>query len=116
MGTSLRTRHGIASSTLLESGESACNLHRIVFFPTGRTESLNKCISTSTSMTHELRTKTQSPLEPDCSSHLDSDEGNEVYADSAGHPFCIGWGHPSREALASFVADRFGRKNLDSDK
>jgi hypothetical protein len=28
-----------------------------------------------------------------------------VYADPAGHPFCIGWGHPSREALAEFVAD-----------
>jgi len=26
-----------------------------------------------------------------------------VYADPAGHPFCIGWGHPSREALADFV-------------
>jgi hypothetical protein len=29
-----------------------------------------------------------------------------VYADPAGHPFCIGWGHPSREALARYVADR----------
>jgi len=40
---------------------------------------------------------------------LDSDEGHQVYADPAGHPFCIGWGHPSREALADFVADHFGR-------
>jgi hypothetical protein len=39
---------------------------------------------------------------------LGSDEGHQVYADPAGHPFCIGWGHPSREALASFVAERLG--------
>lgn len=35
-------------------------------------------------------------------------EGHQVYADPAGHPFCIGWGHPSHEALATFVAERFG--------
>jgi len=40
---------------------------------------------------------------------LDSDEGHQVYADPAGHPFCVGWGLPSREALADFVADHFGR-------
>jgi catechol 2,3-dioxygenase-like lactoylglutathione lyase family enzyme len=40
---------------------------------------------------------------------LDSDEGHQVYADPAGHPFCIGWGHPSREALAAFVNERVGR-------
>lgn len=39
---------------------------------------------------------------------LDAEEGHQVYADPAGHPFCIGWGHPSRSALAAFVADRFG--------
>jgi hypothetical protein len=37
---------------------------------------------------------------------LDSDEGHQVYADPAGHPFCIGWGHPSGEALAAFVSER----------
>lgn len=37
---------------------------------------------------------------------LDAAEGHQVYADPAGHPFCIGWGHPSREALAAFVAAR----------
>jgi hypothetical protein len=37
---------------------------------------------------------------------LDAEEGHQVYADPAGHPFCIGWGHPSREALATFVAER----------
>lgn len=26
---------------------------------------------------------------------LDADEGHQVYADPAGHPFCLGWGHPS---------------------
>jgi hypothetical protein len=37
-----------------------------------------------------------------------ADEGHQVYADPAGHPFCIGWGHPSRDALATFVSQRFG--------
>ena len=37
---------------------------------------------------------------------LDADEGHQTYADPAGHPFCIGWGHPSRETLAAIVADR----------
>jgi hypothetical protein len=40
---------------------------------------------------------------------LDSDEGHQVYADPAGHPFCLGWGHPSQERLAAFVAERLGR-------
>jgi hypothetical protein len=39
---------------------------------------------------------------------LTSAEGHEVYADPAGHPFCIGWGHPSREQVAAFVAERRG--------
>jgi Glyoxalase-like domain len=42
---------------------------------------------------------------------LDAEEGHQVYADPAGHPFCIGWGHPSRKALAAFVADHLGRRN-----
>jgi len=37
---------------------------------------------------------------------LDAREGHQVYADPAGHPFCIGWGHPSREAIAAFVAEQ----------
>ena len=37
---------------------------------------------------------------------LDQPEGHRVYADPAGHPFCIGWGHPSRDAVAAFFADR----------
>ncbi len=37
---------------------------------------------------------------------LGSEEGHQVYADPAGHPFCIGWGQPSREALARFVSER----------
>ena len=36
---------------------------------------------------------------------LVSDEGHQVYADPAGHPFCIGWGQPSPEALAAFLAE-----------
>ena len=39
---------------------------------------------------------------------LGAGEGHQVYADPAGHPFCIGWGHPSREALAAFVRERWG--------
>jgi hypothetical protein len=39
---------------------------------------------------------------------FDAAEGHQVYASPAGHPFCIGWGHPSREALAAFVAERLG--------
>jgi Glyoxalase-like domain len=39
---------------------------------------------------------------------VDSDEGYQVYADPAGHPFCIGWGQPSREQLRAFVAKRLG--------
>jgi hypothetical protein len=41
-------------------------------------------------------------------SDLDAEEGHQVYADPAGHPFCVGWGHPSPSALAAFVAERFG--------
>ncbi len=49
-------------------------------------------------------------------SDLDSAQGHQVYADPAGHPFCIGWGHPTREALAMFVADRLSRREyLDGD-
>ncbi len=40
-----------------------------------------------------------------------AEEGHQVYADPAGHPFCIGWGHPSRSALAAFVAERFGSRS-----
>ena len=35
---------------------------------------------------------------------LGAEEGFQVYADPAGHPFCIGWGHPSAEQLARFLA------------
>jgi hypothetical protein len=31
-------------------------------------------------------------------------EGHRVYADPAGHPFCIGWGHPDDEAMRVFLA------------
>ena len=42
---------------------------------------------------------------------FDADEGHQVYADPAGHPFCIGWGHPSREVLAAIVAERWGQRD-----
>jgi hypothetical protein len=34
----------------------------------------------------------------------DSDEGHRVYADPAGHPFCVGWGHPSEDELRRLLA------------
>ena len=34
---------------------------------------------------------------------LTADEGHQVYADPAGHPFCIGWGHPDDDAVRRFV-------------
>lgn len=30
---------------------------------------------------------------------LTAREGHQVYADPAGHPFCLGWGHPSEESV-----------------
>ncbi|HZU73261.1 MAG TPA: VOC family protein [Acidimicrobiales bacterium] len=42
---------------------------------------------------------------------LSSPEGHQVYADPAGHPFCIGWGHPSPAAIASFVAERLSSES-----
>lgn len=30
-------------------------------------------------------------------------EGHRVYADPAGHPFCIGWGQPDDEAVRAFL-------------
>jgi len=45
---------------------------------------------------------------------LDAAEGHQVYADPAGHPFCVGWGHPSRERLARLVADRWGHDDRTS--
>jgi hypothetical protein len=39
---------------------------------------------------------------------LSAGEGHQVYADPAGHPFCIGWGYPTAEQLADFVAQRLG--------
>lgn len=34
---------------------------------------------------------------------LTADEGHQVYADPAGHPFCLGWGQPDDEAIRNFV-------------
>lgn len=39
---------------------------------------------------------------------FDVAEGHQVYADPAGHPFCIGWGQPSQEALAAFFRRTLG--------
>ena len=33
-------------------------------------------------------------------------EGFHVLADPAGHPFCIGWGHPDADALRRFLTSR----------
>lgn len=37
---------------------------------------------------------------------LDAPEGHQVYADPAGHPFCIGWGHPDADQLERFLAQQ----------
>jgi hypothetical protein len=34
---------------------------------------------------------------------LTADEGNQVYADPAGHPFCIGWGQPDEDAVRRYL-------------
>ncbi len=31
------------------------------------------------------------------------EQGHNVFADPAGHPFCIGWGHPDAETLRQFI-------------
>jgi hypothetical protein len=47
---------------------------------------------------------------------VDAAEGHQVYADPAGHPFCISRGHPSREQLARFVAARLGQRGREVSK
>ena len=32
-------------------------------------------------------------------------EGHRIYADPAGHPFCIGWGHPDNDTVRTFLRD-----------
>ncbi|MDX1450554.1 MAG: VOC family protein [Acidimicrobiia bacterium] len=34
----------------------------------------------------------------------EAEHGHHVFADPAGHPFCIGWGHPTPEELACYLA------------
>ena len=36
---------------------------------------------------------------------LTAAEGFQVYADPAGHPFCLGWGQPDEEALRRYVRE-----------
>ena len=38
-----------------------------------------------------------------------AEEGFQVYADPAGHPFCLGWGQPTSEQLTSFLKQHFGK-------
>ena len=42
---------------------------------------------------------------------FEAEEGYQVYADPAGHPFCLGWGQPSREAVAAFVAKQLSAQD-----
>jgi hypothetical protein len=42
---------------------------------------------------------------------FDAAEGHQVYADPAGHPFCIGWGQPSQRSLAAFVAEHLAQSD-----
>ena len=34
---------------------------------------------------------------------LDAGEGHQVYADPAGHPFCLGWGQPGDDAIRRYA-------------
>ena len=34
---------------------------------------------------------------------LTAAEGHQVYADPAGHPFCLGWGQPDDEAVRRYL-------------
>lgn len=34
---------------------------------------------------------------------LNATSGNQVYADPAGHPFCLGWGQPDDDAVRRFL-------------
>jgi hypothetical protein len=37
---------------------------------------------------------------------LTAAEGHQVYADPAGHPFCLGWGHPTDDAIRELLRER----------
>jgi predicted enzyme related to lactoylglutathione lyase len=37
-------------------------------------------------------------------SDLRAEQGFQVYADPAGHPFCLGWGHPKEEELQKYLS------------
>lgn len=39
---------------------------------------------------------------------LDAGEGHQVYADPAGHPFCLGWGQPPDDAIRDYVRRTLG--------
>ena len=39
-------------------------------------------------------------LRPD---DLSGADGHQVHADPAGHPFCIGWGHPDGDAVRRYL-------------
>lgn len=39
---------------------------------------------------------------------LAAPEGYQVYADPAGHPFCLGWGQPDDDAIRRHVRRTFG--------
>ena len=43
-------------------------------------------------------------LEPEKT--FEAPEGFRVYADPAGHPFCIAWGQPSAEDIQAFLSKR----------
>jgi hypothetical protein len=37
---------------------------------------------------------------------LTAPAGHQVYADPAGHPFCLGWGHPDDKAVRQLLRGR----------
>ena len=43
----------------------------------------------------------------------ETEEGFQVYADPAGHPFCIGWGQPTAKQLSDFLTGYFAKLNAE---
>ncbi len=37
---------------------------------------------------------------------LTAAEGHQIYADPAGHPFCLGWGHPDNDTVSRILRGR----------
>ncbi|MGA8296370.1 MAG: VOC family protein [Acidimicrobiales bacterium] len=117
-GTSSETTVFTASSVPPASGTSACNWRRTTVppeWPDGVPQQVHLDLHVENPRAaHEVAVGLGARLlQP---GDFDAEEGHQVYADPAGHPFCIGWRHPSRESIAAFVADRLSAEGADSGR